>query len=119
VKTLLASTYRNMEIIVVNDGSTDHTATSMHRFLTRNARDQAIFFPDLADGFGHANPLPDDETILSRSRVCSSNLLVISRPDGKANKGVMDIWVEENSVGRKDEKTFIFHSITHVPDHQM
>lgn len=35
VKTLLASTYRNLEIVVVNDGSTDSSDALMRRFLKR------------------------------------------------------------------------------------
>jgi hypothetical protein len=43
---------------------------------------------------------------------------VISRPEGKANKGVADMWVEKHSMRRKDEKTFVLYFITHIPDHQ-
>jgi poly-beta-1,6-N-acetyl-D-glucosamine synthase len=34
VKTLLQSTYRNMEVVVINDGSTDNSNKVMHEFLS-------------------------------------------------------------------------------------
>jgi poly-beta-1,6-N-acetyl-D-glucosamine synthase len=39
IKTLLASTYRNIEIVVVNDGSTDGSDAMMRRFVEKYERE--------------------------------------------------------------------------------
>jgi hypothetical protein len=39
---------------------------------------------------------------------------VISRPEGKANKGMTDIGVEKHSMRRKDERTNVLYSIALV-----
>lgn len=41
VKSLLASTYRRMEIVVVNDGSTDRSDAMMQRFIARYDQEMA------------------------------------------------------------------------------
>jgi hypothetical protein len=47
---------------------------------------------------------------------------VTSRPEGKASKGMVDIWVGKSSIRRKGEKTVALYSITYflitknVPD---
>lgn len=38
---------------------------------------------------------------------------VTSRPEGKASKGMVDIWVGKSSKRRKGEKTAALYSITH------
>jgi hypothetical protein len=38
---------------------------------------------------------------------------VISRPEGKASKGMMDIWIGKNSMRRIGGRTIVLYSITH------
>jgi len=41
IKTLLASTYKHLELVVVNDGSTDDSDFKMHKFLADYEREMA------------------------------------------------------------------------------
>lgn len=87
----LAQTYRNVEIVVVNDGSSDHTADVLERYAARDPRVRCFSKPNegIADtlNFGHAQARGDyltwssDDNLYYPDAIASMVEVLESRPE--------------------------------------